>query len=106
MTKYDAPVDIDAEASAAYNDAIMGAISAVSQVIEGHGHALTLNSLMGSICAVAAFYIAGVEDPRARKALMREMEKQLPRLVAHQRATAGQGGRGKVVTLYQGRNTN
>lgn len=106
MTKYDAPVDLDAEASAAYNDAIMGAVSAASQVIEARGHALTLNSLMGSLCAVAAYYIAGVDDQRARKALLREMEKQLPRLVAHQRAKEGDGARGKVVTLYQGRNTN
>ena len=106
MTQYDAPVDLDAEASAAYNDAIMGAISAVSHVIEARGHALTLNSLMGSLCAVAAFYIAGVDDQRARKALLREMEKQLPRLVAHQRATEGQGTRGKVVTLYQGGKSN
>lgn len=106
MTQYDAPVDLDAEASAAYNDAIIGAISAASQVIEASGHALTLNSLMGSICAVAAYYIAGIDDQRARKALMREMEKQLPRLVAHQRSLEGQNSRGKIVTLYQGGKTN
>ena len=106
MTQYDAPVDMDAEASAVFNDAIISAIREAGITLEASGRALTLNALMGSLCAVAAFHIAGIEDARVRKVLMREMEKQLPRLVAHQRVKESPNGRGKVVTLVAGRPIN
>src|SRR5215217_8607670 len=99
MTEYDARLDID-PSSQIYADVIMLGIKEASKIVEAQGHGLTLNALIGAICAVAAFHVAGVEDARARKSLMREIEKQIPRLVAQQRAS---GVTGRSIVLYEGR---
>ena len=100
MTEYDAPLDID-PAAQIFADVLMVAVREASKIIEERGTALTLNALMSGLVAVAAFHIAGIDDQRARKALLREMEKELPRAVARQRTREGGGHRGRVVTIYK-----
>lgn len=103
MTQFDARIDIDPTAAGIFRDVLVVAVHEASKVVEEKGHALTLNALMGAFCSVAAWHIAGVDDQRARKSLMRQMERELPKLVAHYRAN-GQGG--GVVTIYEGAKTN
>lgn len=102
MTEFDARLDIDPSAQI-FADVLVVGIQEASKIVEAQGRGLTLNALIGAICSVTAYHIAGVEDARARKALMREIEKQIPRLVTQQRAD---GVTGRSVVLYEGRRTN
>ena len=82
--------------------ALMAACGDVGRAVEARGEMPTMNDLVGALIAVAAFHIAGIEEAHIRKALLREMERELPRAVARQRTAEGGVNRGRVVTVYKG----
>lgn len=107
MTEHYPPLGDSNRNAQAFLDAMVVACNEISKAIEAKGEMPTINDMISGMIAAAAFYIAGIDDAHARKALLREMEKGLPRAVAYQRSKEGGGGmRGKVVTIYQGGKTN
>lgn len=77
-------------------DAIQSVINEHGQRLKNEGRVPIMNAVASALVSVQGGMLAGIEDPRHRKALRNAMERELPRAIAQM---LGRAGKAEIVVV-------